>query len=1003
MPIPSVLWPTIQAGAGSVAPVADLNATATTPEDRTATILAFGNAIPVIYGRTTIGARIATAIVHGADLLLLCVISRGEIDVIESVTADGEALPAGASFTAYTGTLAQSPDASLVAAFAARSVVYADALPGIAYAVVRLPPNENAGLPALVFTVRGRKVIDPRTGTTGYTDNPALALADFLGNPVFGGGLVVDSSGVAAVADRCDAVIGTSPNEQKRRTVGLALTEQRAASEWVNTLRAYAGCFVDRAGASVRLIADAPAAVEMSFTAADIVAGSLRVRKRGTANVPTVVRLAWSNPDKQFATDEVAVSLPGVEEGTQARRESSVALPGILRYAQAVREATERLNKLWLTDLEVQFTAFDGALRLRVGAVIEVTHPIGLSAKPLRVTRLSDKGFGRWDVSTVEYDPAVYSDAVVVAPTYADTTLPSPLAPPAVTGLGLAEEVYQLQTGTYASRIAATWDAAIWPYLSGFRVELYAAGALIEADTVTAAQWRSGPVREGESYTVRVQSLSRFAAGAWASEAIVALGKQLPPGNVAWLDSIEVGGEVRLWWAAAVDIDIWRYGVGYGPVGVTRAACTVLDLVDSLRFQTKEIPVGTWDFLVWAVDSVRNESPAVARKTQEVTLDAASFLVDSHEYAAPTTTGMAEFRLAPDDNTRYFDTEDGVALATKLPGAVSAYADVLGSYHAAQTSELTTEAADFGLALTGNWRSDLDTTALSGSIESFIDLSDNGSVWAPYSGSTAKSAGRFGRLRARATGSATLRVAVPTAKLRIDAVPREEPGSITALASGGTLVQLTGKYTAVKHLALDPAAGTTPITTRYDRVLVAPVGGLQLEASCAGGGAGYLYWRISTQARAILASDYLEYDVFVVQQASTSGCGGFEIDFTDSSHARDFAAAMHYPTLPSGVWQSVKTPLASVTGKTSSSFDLVFASDTAGFYKAVWANVRITDGAGTTRLQLWAAGEPTANVAAYSTLYSNAKCGPANSFLAYAFNSAAVQIAADLTYLLKAV
>lgn len=811
MPLPRVAWP---APASTVAPVSELSATASGAEERNASVLAGGGAIPVIYGRTTVGARVATVIAHGDALLLLCVIGRGEIDAVESATMDGEALPSGVEMHAYTGTAGQTPDAWLVAAFAAQGKTYADALPGIAYAVMRVPQAASAGFPQFVFTVRGRKLHDPRTGLTGYSDNPALALADFLTNTAFGCGMGVETAGIVACADRCDELVGG----EKRRTLGLALTRQEKSGAWINTLRTYAGCFVDRAGSLARLIPDAPAAVAMSFDAGSIVEGSLKLRKRGTANTPTVMRVTWSDPAKAFEDAEAEVALSGVGAGTLDRLESSVPLPGVTRYSQAMREATERMNKLWLTDLEAGFEVFDEGLRLLPGAVIAVTHPAGLAAKQFRVTKVSDKGFGRWEIAGSEYDAAVYSDAVSTLPSTPDTDLPSPLDPPAVSGLALSEEVYQTQTGIYASRISAGWTAAGWPLLSGYRVELYDGATLLASETVAANLWRSGPLQEGRTYTVRVQSLSQFAGGAWASASLLAQGKLLPPGNVAVVTGFEAGGTVRLAWPAALDIDIWRYELRYVPVGGTWTAGKLIDRTDALRLSTAAVPAGTWDFMVKAIDSVGNYSVTEARCSIEVSLDAGAFLVDEVDFSAPVLVGMAEFRLGR-LGVRQFITEDGASFSSKFTNALSTYTNPLATYHAPITQTLTTEAHDFGLSLSGNWQAAISSSALAGSVAEEIQLSPDASTWQSTGGLVAKATGRFARLRTgAASASDTVLVSIPDMGLRVDATPRVEDGVATSLVSGGKTVTV-GNYAAAKSISITPM-GTHPRSFSVDNILV---------------------------------------------------------------------------------------------------------------------------------------------------------------------------------------
>ncbi len=65
--------------------------------------------------------------------------------------------------------------------------------------------------PELRWTVRGRNQIwDPRTGTTGYTANWALCVADFLCDPEFGFGLAraeINQAQLIAAANLCDEAV----------------------------------------------------------------------------------------------------------------------------------------------------------------------------------------------------------------------------------------------------------------------------------------------------------------------------------------------------------------------------------------------------------------------------------------------------------------------------------------------------------------------------------------------------------------------------------------------------------------------------------------------------------------------------------------------------------------------------------------------------------------------------------------------------------------------------
>lgn len=59
---------------------------------------------------------------------------------------------------------------------------------GMAYVYMELiyDPEKNAQLPALWFEVKGKKVYDPRTASTAWSDNPALIIRDYLTDTLYG-------------------------------------------------------------------------------------------------------------------------------------------------------------------------------------------------------------------------------------------------------------------------------------------------------------------------------------------------------------------------------------------------------------------------------------------------------------------------------------------------------------------------------------------------------------------------------------------------------------------------------------------------------------------------------------------------------------------------------------------------------------------------------------------------------------------------------------------------
>lgn len=1099
--LPAATWATTTTVPASRATI---NAVARPAVERQAMMAAENALIRVTYGRDRIGAQIANVLVHQGRWIVQCVWGEGPIDAIESVTFADAPVPDGVQSQHYLGSAGQAVNAWLVAAFAVKGVAYADALPGIAYSVFRIPVDSEAGWDRVAAVIRGRHVYDPRTDAVGFSANPALVLADFCENTVFGAGRPVDWAGVVAAANANDETVGG----RERRRIGLTLDHVASVDEWIEVLRTYAGCLRPVQGpAGWRFPPDRPAAVSRHFDhAAGGIASITPVRKRGVRDTPTLIRLVWTDTAQLPWRDvPVTVALPGVIEGTAARRESEIRLPGIQNASQARREAIERLNKLTLADIEFSLDVFDDGVSVEPGDVVAVSHPVGLGDKQMRVVSF-EGAHGRYRLGLAEYDPAMYSNEVVSDPTFADTVLPTPTDPQPPTGLVLTEELFQKQTGVYASRIRAAWAApADYPYIDSYRIIGTVDGEVVFSGTADygATEWPSPEVEELRPHTIEVRTVSRIGVlSGPLSGMIEPQGKYLPPGNVPQVSGGYVAGVISLQWQPAVDIDIWRYEVRTGVSGVAWESAAVVDRIDGLMLELTGFGLGNHAFIVRALDSVGNYSPGDARvdvlvgppaavtgfsgfevggesrlswnpvpgigvanyeirygvpaSTWEtaallnrtdtirlvsrdvpegtwkffikaisvdgfysdtaaivqfaVTRDSAAFLVGLAEFDTPTLSNVAEYRLGRTDALRRWVTDNNQTFAAKFPGALATYTGVLAAYGAA-ASAWTSESYDFGLSVSGNWIARFDAGALAGSVLRELQLGPDGSAWTGFESLSAKTGARFARLNASAESGSYLHVTVPVAEVRVDAVSREERGFVQTLVSGGVLVQLSGEFSAAQSIQVTPL-GNVARSGSYDRVLVAPASGLVLANTVgAGGGNRYVYWQISNAGgRIVQAGDHLEYDVFIAKMVSgAQRPGGMDIDlagaptnFRSQTSANDPVtgniATPNAATMPVGQWVSRKHNLVAGVGVAITRIDLANEADPAGDYLAVYRNIRITDGAGTTRLQIWSGGEPALNQSAYQTGQVQVQCGPSNSFLAYQFDQAGAQVAGQVSY-----
>lgn len=375
--------------------------------------------IPLVYGEDRVGGLIANIVPSGANVLVQIVWALAG-DSVNDIKYNDRDLPTGASATSYDGSQVTA-DSGLAAAFSAQSITYSETLNGYMYSVVTMPQSEFTGSLQFSARIKGRKVYDPRTLTTAWSDNPALHLRDFLENTSYGCGKTVDSASTSTVANACDALVGGS---EKRRLSGLSFIGTYQVTEIAEILRAHAGCFTVPSSSGIKLVTDAARTTDATYShASGEIARLVRVSKKDVGNVPTAVEVVYTNASVFPWKDDYAVAEASGIDVTVPRRTSQVRMPGVQRYSQAKREAIERLNKLRTSDLEVVLEVFDKGIAHEVGDVIEVTHPVGLSSKKLRIADPEMIGANLWRLTCLEYDPAAYSDDVSSAPTYADTNL----------------------------------------------------------------------------------------------------------------------------------------------------------------------------------------------------------------------------------------------------------------------------------------------------------------------------------------------------------------------------------------------------------------------------------------------------------------------------------------------------------------------------------------------------------------------------------------------------
>lgn len=791
---------------------------AATGSDLNVTVAAEGSPIGFMYGRVAVAPMIFAVAQRSSQLYVGMAWGMGEIDQVGGIYIGDELINPSYIVAQYTGTTNQPVDPTLAAIIPGyEDDLIADFLGeqfGIAYTVLRLPIDADFSFD-IKAVIQGTKVYDPRTGLTEYSNNPALCLANFIESPVIGLGKKVNEASLIETANFNDELMSDS---SKRHTVNVAFLTQSAVKSHVETLRAYANCWIFNEGDEVIFVPQQPRAVTGYIADEDTVEGTINISQISTIDQPTVVTLEYTDiTEWPWTTAKESVKHPGVYDGTVPWRESSLSMQGIHNRSEAVRLATQRLNYATLTNLRAGLLTFDEALEIQGGDVVAVTNAWGLTGKAMRVISVDATGPGRWRLQFEEYDVDVYSNVVETDITWPDTGLPPPQDVPQVANLVVTEVLFQTDKGFWQSRLEVTWgsisDTYVFPH--EYRVVIESlpgannvAGPISETvtDTLTVS---SPSVQEKVAYKVCVRAESRWGEQLFLGEYVVvniqAQGKYLPPGDVPAINATEAGGEIFINWEPAVDIDIWRYELRYVTVGGTWENGVFVDRIDSIKLRTKDIPEGIWDLMIKAIDSVNNYSANDARTPLTVTYDPTSGTRAAYEY----TGSSALVNMVPIGDNQWI-TSDGGTWDAAFPNVLDSYTNIVATYHGViSVSSWTSEEYSWGRVLDGTWQMPSFNAVLleGGDPDKEMQLQDPTNTWYDFPSLVTKGGYDGSRAFASTTGG-TLVVTVPSIRVEVSSSPKTESGQDYYDGVTPTTISLSYPVHTITSIQATPTGGT---------------------------------------------------------------------------------------------------------------------------------------------------------------------------------------------------
>ena len=644
---------------------------------------------------------------------------------LQTVTnTDSVAITVSVTYSASTGIVRVSKNLG-TAAQAADSYLLAtvptqwgstDTLSGLCYIVLTLDLEATrfqGGPPAVTIDVSGRKVFDPRSGTTAYSTNPALCIRDWLRAPwgfEVASGEIGDAAFIVA-ANGCDGSTsftegsstfsgplytcnGTFTTKDPREAVLSDLADSMGGhcvygASW----EAHAGIWTasvmdlsdDDLHGQIELV-QAGAALDDSFNG---VRGTFVPQGSAVASeFDSYVNSTYLAADGRALWTDVA--LPYTDGRARARN-----------LARVMTEAN-RSSQI------IRYPAKLKAWPLRFGDRVRVSSAeYGFTLKTYRVTDWQF-GVGSAVMLTLQADSAGIYDLADAATAEAtpNTLLPNPWLVASLSGLGAvsAGNYRVLADGTVVLRALVSWTAVTDGYaLAGGRIEVGYRSSTRDAANVWRSVGATGSdtqawlddLSAADVLTIRARAVNSLGqVGAWSFISHTVAGKSAAASNVAGLSGSVSKGRIVWVWTAATDADYNFTELRLGGSDWASAATPAAFKGTANTWAQVVSAAGTYTARVRHLDSSGNYSAGTASASvtvasgdlvqdgaagaDAVTLTLSSYAVALQaasdgtvpSFAAATATGKVQ-RGATDDTSNWtFSKADGSGVTSSMSGAV---------------------------------------------------------------------------------------------------------------------------------------------------------------------------------------------------------------------------------------------------------------------------------------------------------------------------------------------
>lgn len=444
---------------------------------------------------------------------------------------------------------------------------------GIAYLYVRYEYDQDVfanGLPLITAKIRGKKVYDPRTASTAYSNNAALCIRDFLTSSYGLSDNSIDDVDLAAAANECDENVALDGGgTEKRYTANGVIKASTPTGSVLEDLVTSCAGTLFWGGGKWKLKAGAYTSPVKTLTLDDLrgpINLSTRVSMRDNFNT---VRGTFNDA----AQDYITADYPEIKSTAFINQDDGeeVALDLELPFTTSSASA-QRLAKLTLFRGREQMTLSADfgleAMEIEVGDIIAFTNArYGFSAKEFEVVgwKLSaseDAGDLRINLTLRETSQAAFDwNAEETSIISNDSDLPAFTSVAAVTNLTLTSSAILNEDGATVPSIEVEWDESPNAFVQYYEIQYKRLGTGGDPEFTSvfgsSNYFVISPVIVGENYQVKVRAVSALGVRSiFASATLNSQGDTTAPNTPTSLAANGASKFIEITWVNPADRDL---------------------------------------------------------------------------------------------------------------------------------------------------------------------------------------------------------------------------------------------------------------------------------------------------------------------------------------------------------------------------------------------------------------------------------------------------------------